>query len=87
MNHSLILKTEEAPTYCSVSAQGEHSQSEARPNPLTHIDALTATKSLGVAQDVRKVLGIRIVVVISLCSCYSLGIMKAARRFEESAIV
>ncbi len=83
----MILKTKEAPTYCSVLAQGEHTQSEPRPNPLTHIATLSATKTLGSARDVRRVLCISRVVAIACFSCYSRGIMKAVRRFEESAIV
>ena len=83
----MILKNEEAPTYCGGFAQCERTRSQARPNPLTHIDALAATKSLGAAQDVRKVLCISRVVAIACLSCYSRGIMKALRRCEESAIV
>jgi hypothetical protein len=84
---SVVRNTNKATTNCSVLAQGEHTQREARPNRLTHIDALAATESLGAARKVRKVLGISRVVAIACFSCYSRGIMKAVRRFEESAIV
>ena len=84
---SVIRNTNKATTNCSVLVQFERRQSKARPNPLTHIVALVATKSSGAARDVRRVLCISRVVAISLFSCYSLGIMNAARRFEESAIV
>jgi hypothetical protein len=83
----MILKTEEAPTYWRKLARGEHTQSKARPTPLTHIDTLAAAKASGAAREVRKVLCISRVVAIACFSCYSRDIMKAARRFEESALV
>ena len=84
---SVIRNTNKATTNCSDLAQGEHIQSKARTDALTHIVVLAATKASGAAQDVRKVLCISRVVAIACFSCYSRDIMKAARRFEESAIV
>ena len=50
-------------------------------------NGFSVTKSSREAQDVRKVLCISRVVAIACFSCYSRDIMKAARRFEESALV
>ena len=55
-------------------------------HPFKH-NGFSVPPSSGAARDVRKVLGISRVVAIGLFSCSSRDIMKALRRFEESAIV